>query len=177
VRLGTTAAPLKCSLSPLTHRLDMLPCLNLQKVFSNSILSPTPYTFESEYDPVINVEHWTSASGDSSGSNLMWGNGKTLNIQETNWKAGQPNLADGKCVFVQFSNKTANLTTFSMGDCAQKRKFLCEVITFNFQIFNLYRLLCTYQKKMAMSDADIMQRECMYLFGISDGAIFFVSKV
>jgi hypothetical protein len=93
----------------------------------------THYTFELEYDPVINVEHWTSASGDSSGGNLMWGNGKTLNIQETNWKVGQPNLADGKCVFVQFSNKTANLTTFSMGDCAQKRKFLCEVITFNFK--------------------------------------------
>jgi len=154
----------------------MLPCLNLQKVFSNSILSMTQYTFELEYDPVINVEHWTSASGDSSGGNLMWGNGKTLNIQETNWKVGQPNFTDGKCVFVQFSNKTANLTTFSMGDCAQKRKFLCEVKTFNFQILS-YCLLCNQQKKMAMSDADVMQRECMYLFGISDGAIFFVSKV
>jgi hypothetical protein len=128
---------------------------------------------------VINVEHWTSASGENSGGKLMWGNGKTsLNIEETNWKVGQPNLADGKCVFVQFSNETANRTTFSMGDCAQKRKFLCEVITFNFQNFNLYRLLCTQQTNMAFfSDADIMQRECMYLFGISDGAIFFVSKV
>jgi hypothetical protein len=87
------------------------------------------YQFESEYDPVINVEHWTSASGDSSGGNFMWCNGNiSLDIKETNWKDGQPKFADGKCVFVQFSNSSANRTTFSLGDCTQKRKFLCEVI-------------------------------------------------
>jgi hypothetical protein len=97
------------------------------------------YRFESEYDTVINVEHWTSATaGGGADGNLMWCNGKTsLNIQETNWKSGQPNLADGKCVFVQFSNRTANLTTFSLGDCAQKRKFLCEVITLSFFLLRL----------------------------------------
>jgi hypothetical protein len=30
----------------------------------------------------------------------------------------------------------------------------------------------TQQKKMAMSDADIQQKECMFLFGISDGLYF-----
>jgi Lectin C-type domain len=78
---------------------------------------------------VINTEHWTSAKDDAPEGTFVWCNGNaSVNMQETNWKGGQPKLADGKCVFVQFSNRTANLTTFSLGDCDQKRKFICEVI-------------------------------------------------
>jgi hypothetical protein len=84
----------------------------------------------SEYRPVVNVEHWTSAKDGVTEGNWKWCNGDTsVNIQETNWKGGQPNAADGECMFVQFSNRTANLTTFSLGDCAQKKRFMCEVIT------------------------------------------------
>jgi Lectin C-type domain len=85
--------------------------------------------FLTVYDPVVNVEHWTSAKDVNNKGNLKWCNGKTsVNLQETNWKGGKPVLADGNCVFVQFSNSTANQTTFSLGDCDQKKKFLCEVI-------------------------------------------------
>jgi hypothetical protein len=49
-------------------------------------------------------------------------------VKEVNWKSGQPNTADGHCIFVQFSEKSANQTFVSMGDCSQKRKFICQVI-------------------------------------------------
>jgi hypothetical protein len=77
---------------------------------------------------VINVEHWTSAKDGGTRGIFEWCSEKvSVNMQETNWKGSKPKLADGKCVFVQFSNTTANLTTFSLGDCAQEKKFLCEV--------------------------------------------------
>lgn len=57
-----------------------------------------------------------------------WGIFWHKNKKEVNWMSGQQNLTDGYCVFVQFSNKSANLTTLSLGDCAQKKKFICEVI-------------------------------------------------
>lgn len=74
------------------------------------------------------MELWTSATDEGSDEDFMWCNGNTsVNIKEVNWKGGQPNVADGNCAFVQFSNSSANLTTFSLGDCTKKKKFLCEV--------------------------------------------------
>jgi Lectin C-type domain len=85
--------------------------------------------FVSDFNTITNIEHWTSGKDGITEGNLKWCNGNmSLNVQETNWKGGKPNLANGKCVVVQFSNTTANLTTFSLGDCTQKRKFICEVI-------------------------------------------------
>jgi hypothetical protein len=84
--------------------------------------------FDPVYDPVVNIEHWTSAKTDGPDGSMMWCNGNTsVEINQVNWKAEQPKLVDGNCVFVQFSNSSANLTTFSLGDCAQERKFICEV--------------------------------------------------
>jgi hypothetical protein len=81
---------------------------------------------------VVNIEHWTSAKNAGPDGSMMWCNGKTsVQIKQVNWKGGQPNLSDGNCVFVQFSNISANLTTFSLGDCAQERKFICEVKPIN----------------------------------------------
>jgi hypothetical protein len=78
---------------------------------------------------VVNIEHWTSAKTDGPDGSMIWCNGKkSVDTAQINWKAEQPNLADGNCVFVQFSNSSANLTTFSLGDCAQERKFICEVL-------------------------------------------------
>lgn len=79
---------------------------------------------------MVNVEHWTSATDEGSGGNFMWCSNKTfLNMKDVNWKIGQPNSADGHCAFVNFSMKSANQSFVSMGDCAQKRKFICEVTT------------------------------------------------
>lgn len=75
------------------------------------------------FDSVINVEHWTSAAGQG---NLKWCNGET-SVKEANWKNGVPNIADGQCLFIVFSNNIASQTTVSLGDCNQKRKFICEV--------------------------------------------------
>jgi len=91
---------------------------------------------------VVNIEHWTSAKTVGPDASMMWCNGKqSVDSKQVNWKAGQPKLADGNCVFVQFSNSSANLTTFSLGDCAQERKFICDVIydylTYFITYFNL----------------------------------------
>ena len=77
---------------------------------------------------MVNIEHWTSAKTDGPDGSMIWCNGKkSVDATQVNWKAEQPKLADGNCVFVQFSNSSANLTTFSLGNCAQEKKFICEV--------------------------------------------------
>jgi hypothetical protein len=81
------------------------------------------------YDPVVNIEHWTSGTDRGYDGNHVWCSTKNfLNMNEVNWKSGQPSSADGHCMFVQFSDESANKTFLSMGDCAQKRKFVCQVI-------------------------------------------------
>jgi hypothetical protein len=79
------------------------------------------------YDPVVNVELWTSGTDKGYDGNYVWCSSENfLNMKEVNWKSGQPNSADGHCMFVQFSNKSSNQTSVSMGDCSQKRKFICQ---------------------------------------------------
>jgi hypothetical protein len=81
---------------------------------------------------VVNVEHWTSGTDDGADGKYMWCGSKLfLNMQDINWESGQPKSADGNCIFVQLSDKSANKTYFSTGDCTQKRKFICEVIKWN----------------------------------------------
>jgi hypothetical protein len=78
---------------------------------------------------VVNIEHWTSGTDQGSDGNFMWcGNKLFLNKKDVNWKSGQPKSADGHCIFISFSEKSANQTFYSMGDCMQKRNFVCEVI-------------------------------------------------
>jgi hypothetical protein len=77
---------------------------------------------------VVDIELWTSGTDKGYDSKHVWCSSKNiLNMKEVNWKSGQPNSADGHCMFVQFSNKSANQTFVSMGDCSQKRKFVCQV--------------------------------------------------
>jgi hypothetical protein len=85
------------------------------------------------FSAVINTELWTSATDEGFDDNYVWCNGRSnMDVRQVNWKSGgQPNSLDGNCVFVQFSNQSANLTTFSLGDCTQKRKFMCEVFTYD----------------------------------------------
>jgi Lectin C-type domain len=88
------------------------------------------------YDPVVKIEHWTSVTDEGSAGNFMWCSNKTfLDMKYVNWKSGQPNNADGHCAFVQFSEKSANQSTFSMGDCTQKRKFICEVSNMSLTLY------------------------------------------
>jgi hypothetical protein len=84
---------------------------------------------------VSNIEYWTSATDIGTKGSFMWCNGESsLETTEANWKNGKPNNADGHCLFIQFSNETADNTTVSLGDCNQKKKFLCEVNTLNWQL-------------------------------------------
>jgi hypothetical protein len=102
---------------------------------------------------VVNIEHWTSGTDRGYDANYVWCSTKNfLNMTEVNWKSGQPNSADGHCMFVQFSNKSANQTSVSMGDCSQKRKFICQVMIYrplnlkillSYLLNNNYPILCT----------------------------------
>jgi hypothetical protein len=81
------------------------------------------------FDPVLNIEHWTSGTDRGYDGSHVWCSTKNfLNMKDVNWKSGQPNTADGHCIFAKFSNKSSNETFVSMGDCTQKRKFICQVI-------------------------------------------------
>jgi Lectin C-type domain len=78
---------------------------------------------------VINIEYWTSATDEGTVGSFMWCNGEaSLDTKEANWKNGKPNNADGHCLFIEFSNLTADHSTVALGDCKQKKKFVCEVI-------------------------------------------------
>lgn len=91
-----------------------------------------------EYAPVVNIDHWTSGTDEGYDNNHVWCSTKNLvNMKEVNWKSGQPKIADGHCMFVKYSDKSANQTFVSMGDCSQKRKFICQV-TCTLQILELF---------------------------------------
>jgi hypothetical protein len=78
------------------------------------------------YSETTANELWTSASG--SLDNYMWCvNGNLLDQATLNWKSGQPSASDGNCVHVQFSNTSAHLTTYAIGQCADEKNFVCEV--------------------------------------------------
>jgi len=120
---------------------------------------------------VVNIEHWTSGTDRGYDGNHVWCSTKNfLNMKEVNWKKGQPNSADGHCMFVQFSNKSANQTFVSMGDCSQKRTFVCQVILLKFVFFSIQKITphCV-QKSMAISEGDRKQAECMSLYDLTDG--------
>jgi hypothetical protein len=122
---------------------------------------------------VVDIELWTSGTDRGYDGNYVWCSSKNfLNTKEVNWKSGQPKTADGHCMFVQFSNKSANQTFVSMGDCSQKRKFICQVksvIFLHLLIKNNYYLID--QKSMALSEGDLMQAECMSLYDLTDGIL------
>jgi hypothetical protein len=80
------------------------------------------------YSLVTNIEYWTSGSDCASDDNYVWtAKDKNLAFAEVNWEKGQPNSVDGDCAFVKFSNISVNLSTFSLGNCATERLFVCEL--------------------------------------------------
>jgi len=82
------------------------------------------------YSPVAGVDFWTSGSDAGVDGNYFWcSEMKEFKLNEVNWKSGQPNSADGDCVTVKFSNTSANMSTYSVGNCADEKLFVCEVST------------------------------------------------
>jgi hypothetical protein len=92
----------------------------------NFFISLFLFKFSKGYPETTANELWTSASG--SLDNYVWcANGNLLDQATLNWKSGQPSASDGNCVHVQFSNTSAHLTTYAIGQCADKKNFVCEV--------------------------------------------------
>jgi len=85
------------------------------------------------------MDLWTSGSNFGT-DDYSWAAGKKpFKQSDLNWKSGQPKKTDGDCVMLQFSNKSANASTFSLGNCAEEKFFTCEVnkkmIICNFKYF------------------------------------------
>jgi hypothetical protein len=71
---------------------------------------------------------WTSGTDNGCEGKYTWCNGKKeLDHDKVNWLGGKPSSADGDCIFAQFSNKSANASTISLGNCVEKKSFVCEV--------------------------------------------------
>jgi len=80
------------------------------------------------YPSLCGFDLWTSGSNFGT-DEYAWAAGKKLFQRNTiNWKSDQPKTADGDCVSINFSNKTANESTFSLGKCAEEKYFTCEVL-------------------------------------------------
>jgi len=77
---------------------------------------------------MVDIDFWTSATDVGCDDKYLWCSGsKDFNHDEVNWKDEQPKSADGDCVFLQFSNTSVNLSTYSLGSCAEEKRFICEV--------------------------------------------------
>jgi len=85
------------------------------------------------YNSVCGFDLWTSGSNFGT-DDFAWASGKKpFKSSDLNWKSGQPKKADGDCVAINFSNQTANDSTFSLGNCADEKFFICEVkLIFNY---------------------------------------------
>lgn len=73
------------------------------------------------------IDLWMSASRSSDKKYVWCTDGSEFDRISLNWKSGEPSNAGGECISVKFSKKSAHLTTYAMGQCAEKRKFVCEV--------------------------------------------------
>jgi hypothetical protein len=62
--------------------------------------------------------------------NFLWcAEQKAFHHEQVNWKSGQPESesTDGDCVFVNYSSKSVNESTFALSNCTEKKNFGCEV--------------------------------------------------
>jgi len=128
-------------------------CLSkLAKSIGTKINTYPDYIFNSfiqGYPSVCGADLWTSGSNFGT-DDYAWASGKKpLRQSELNWKSGQPKRTDGDCVFLQFSNQSANASTYSLGNCAEEKNFTCEVYLFDKTTHNVLIILCyfSYRKE------------------------------
>lgn len=81
------------------------------------------------YPVTADIELWTSGSRSSDNKYAWCADDKKLDQSTINWKSGQPSSADGDCVSFQLSKFSANLSTFTMGQCTDQKRFVCEVFS------------------------------------------------
>jgi hypothetical protein len=75
------------------------------------------------------VDFWTSGTDKGCKRQYKWcSKNEEMNVGEINWKSGEPNSASGDCVFVKFSNASADASTYAVADCSEVKNFICEVI-------------------------------------------------
>jgi len=77
---------------------------------------------------LVGTDYWTSGTDVGLDDSYFWcANMTAFEHPNVNWKNGQPVAADGDCVFVQFSNVSANASSYALGNCEEKKSFVCEV--------------------------------------------------
>jgi hypothetical protein len=81
------------------------------------------------YPIISGIDLWTSGADTGSTDEYAWCSIKrALKTEESNWKMGEPKPSQGDCIFMQFSSSNANDSTFALGNCADDKNFVCEVI-------------------------------------------------
>jgi len=80
-------------------------------------------------------DFWTS--GAKNGTEFIWsGREKPFDATGTKWNSGEPS-AKGDCVYIQMTNSTEN-TFLAADNCAEKKKFICEVRKLSILHFNYF---------------------------------------
>jgi len=83
----------------------------------------------SAYPMHAGIDLWTSGMDYGCEGKYTWCNGmREVDHDKVNWLGGKPNSADGDCIFTRFSNKSVDASTIALGNCADEKNFLCEVI-------------------------------------------------
>lgn len=70
-------------------------------------------------------DFWTSGMKSGPEKKPYW-TAREKPFGETKWKAGEPSNA-GDCIYYESRNTQEN-SSLAVGDCAVKKKFICEVI-------------------------------------------------
>ncbi|XP_059486554.1 mucin-5AC-like isoform X2 [Neocloeon triangulifer] len=77
--------------------------------------------------PQVNVDFWTSGTDKECDDWYRWCSiERDFLSRNVNWKSGEPNSNNGDCVSINFSNATANQSTFSVTNCSKELQFICE---------------------------------------------------
>jgi hypothetical protein len=87
-------------------------------------------------------DFWTSGVKSDPNKMPYWAAREKPFVEETQWKAGEPSGA-GDCIY--YESRTSHLnSSLAAGDCAVKKKFICEVSFCNFSSKELNDFVCTF---------------------------------
>ncbi|XP_059474381.1 uncharacterized protein LOC132196029 [Neocloeon triangulifer] len=98
---------------------------------------------------LVNIDFWTSGSDKDCDGRYRWCSiERDFISRDVNWKSGAPDSIAGDCVSVNFSNTTANQSTYATNNCSKELLFICEV-------------------RNTGTTSDALQKECMEIWNVS----------
>jgi hypothetical protein len=84
-------------------------------------------------------DYWTSGTDKNCDTSYRWcALGKNFLPKEIRWGSGEPNQANGDCVYVKFSNVSWESTALHTANCIEEKHFICEVVFIDFKNYQLH---------------------------------------